>query len=437
MMSLSSRRELAATVSPRYRAANKAAKTDILDEFVLSTGLNRKYAIGLLSRICVSKSRSKGESPRHRPRKYGADVAQAFMAIWRISGGLCPKRLVPFLPELITCLERFEEIALCPHVRALLLAMSISTAERILKQERRVRGRGISTTLPGALLRHQIPIRTWNEWDERQAGFMEIDLVAHCGGTASGDFAYTLTMTDVHTGWTECYAIANRSQLAVEAGIEAIRRRLPFPLLGIDSDNGAEFINHHLKKYCDERHIEFTRCRPYRKNDQCHVEQKNGAVVRPLIGYGRYEGAVAVAYLNRLHGLDRLVVNYYSPSMKLVSKTREGARVKKTYDEARTPWQRLQEAGTLNKAKQERLAAQYHQMNPAQLRRDLEELEMGLGQYGAASPDPVEGCSTPTEKGEKRGVDASRDASAPGRATQPARRTHNTSASTEGVSNGA
>jgi hypothetical protein len=332
------------------------------------------------------------------------------MEIWRVSGGLCPKRLVPFLPEYIASLERFEEIDLCPGVKALLQEMSVSTAERILGRERRVRG--ISTTRPGELLRHQIAFRTWDESDERTPGFMEIDLVAHCGGTASGDYAYTLTMTDVHTGWTECYAVPNRGKLAVTDGIKAIRRRLPFPLLGIDSDNGKEFINHHLKDYCDDTHLKFTRSRPYMKNDQCHVEQKNGAVVRLLVGYGRYEGAAAVAYLNRLYSLHRFVVNYFSPSMKLVSKSREGARVKKKYDKARTPWQRLQTAGTLEEAKQERLAARYQGLNPAKLRRDLEELEMGLRHYTVADPEPVEGCAKPTAKACKPRADASRDASA-------------------------
>jgi len=345
-MSVVSRRELALAVSARYLSASKASKTKILDEFVQSSGLNRKYAISVLRRPETIGRRSPGSrvAPRCRRAIYGLDVQVAFLVAWHVSGGLCPKRLIPFLPELLLCLERFEEIDVCPHVRARLLMMSISTAERMLRRVLRTHDRGISTTLPGTLLRHQIPIRTFEEWSECKAGFMEIDLVAHCGGTSLGDFAYTLTMTDILTGWTELAALPNRSQAAVEVGIESIRKRLPFILLGIDSDNGAEFINHTIKRYCDARSITFTRCRPYKKNDQCHVEQKNGALVRPLVGYARYEGAVTVAYLNRLYIKHRISVNFFSPSMKLVSKARTGARVKKTYDEAKTPWQRLKDA---------------------------------------------------------------------------------------------
>ena len=387
-MSLLARRELATAVSDRYRAASKAVKTKILDEFVQSSGLNRKYAIDLLRRggQGYSKADLAMRPPSSRRRKYGADVERPFLQIWRLSGGLCPKRLVPFLPDFICSLERFDEIDLCPDVRERLVAMSVSTAQRMLARALRARERGISTTLPGTLLRQQIPIRTFEEWSERRPGFMEIDLVAHCGGTASGDYAYTLTMTDVHTGWTECVALANRSQLAVEAGIEMVRRRLPFALLGIDSDNGSEFINHTLLRYCTVHSITFTRCRPYKKNDQCHVEQKNGAVVRPLVGYARYAGDAAVSYLNRLYALHRLCVNFFEPSMKLVSKSRTGARVKKTYDAAKTPWQRLQECGTLAPCDLARLTKLYEGSNPAKLRRDVEDLEMGLRRFTVADP---------------------------------------------------
>jgi len=408
-MSLLSRRELALAVSARYSAASKAEKTKILDEFVQSSGLNRKYAIGVLRRPDRRGPSWTPVLPRRRRRKYGLDVQFPFLIVWRVSGGLCPKRLIPFLPELLATLERFEEIDVCPNVRERLLMMSISTAERMLSRVLRARARGLSTTLPGTLIRNQIPIRTFEEWTECKPGFMEIDLVAHCGGTSSGDFAYTLTMTDIHTGWTELIGLPNRSQITVEAGIEAIRKRLPFVLRGIDSDNGAEFINHCLKRYCDSHSITFTRCRPYKKNDQCHVEQKNGALVRPLVGYARYEGLVTVAYLNRLYAKHRISVNFFSPSMKLVSKSRTGARVKKTYDEAKTPWQRLKDANmlpaddanrTLTPEAVDRLTVQYEATNPAKLRRDIEELEMGLRRFSVDDPiavvEPGVGCAVPT-----------------------------------------
>jgi hypothetical protein len=387
-MTLISRRELVATVLPRYDSASKSVKKTILDELVQTTGYNRKYAITALRRPRVTLVSVGGGAgfPRVRQRKYGPDVAHAFLSVWRISGSLCCKRLVPFLGDLVEALERFDELPLCPEVKVKLLTMSASTGERILRRSLRAREHGLSTTLPGTLLRHQIPIRTYEEWSDIVPGFFEIDLVAHCGGTASGAYLYTLTMTDIYTGWTECCALINRSQLTVQAGIDLIRRRLPFPLLGIDSDNGAEFINHHLKRYCDERDIRFTRCRPYKKNDQCHVEQKNGAVVRPLVGYARYEGVAAAAYLNRLYAAHRFCLNFFEPSMKLIGKTREGARVKKEYDTAKTPWQRLLNTSTLSSEDREHLTQTYRNLNPAQLRRTIEELEAGLRRFTAKDP---------------------------------------------------
>lgn len=397
-MSLQARRELTAAIAPRYHKANKSGKSQILDEFVEATGYHRKYAIVVLDQATLLPPRQTASLPlRSRRRKYGRDVEQPFLTLWRVSGGICPKRLMPFLKELIDVLERFGEITLCPAAKEKLLRMSVSTAERLLQQARRSQERGISTTLPGTLLRHQIPIRTYEEWTENRPGFLEIDLVAHCGGTAAGDYCYTLTMTDICTGWTECIAIANRGQIAVRDAIEAVRKRLPFPLLGIDSDNGSEFINHVLQTYTQEHKITFTRCRPYKKNDQCHVEQKNGAVVRPLVGYARYEGPAAAAYLNQLYTVHRLCVNYFEPSMKLVSKTRNGSQVKKTYDEAKTPFARL--LLLLPEKKQAARRRFYQTLNPAQLRRDLEELEMGLRRFAVDTP-PTNGAA----KGSRRNV---------------------------------
>ncbi len=381
-MSLKSRRELLHAVLVRYRSASKISKSQILDEFVESTGYDRKYAIVLLGKAdVVTVVRLDRAVRRKRRRKYGTDIEQPFMSLWNLSGYLCPKRLIPFLADLIDALERFDEIHLFPHVKIKLLTMSVSTAERLLQRVRRQTEHGISTTTPGTLLRHTIPIRTYEDWAEDTPGFMEIDLVAHCGGTAAGDYCYTLTMTDISTSWTENVAVTNRSQIAVQEAIEVGRRLLPFPLLGIDSDNGGEFINYHLKRYCDEKKIVFTRCRPYKKNDQAHVEQKNGAVVRPLVGYARYEGAEAVAHLNRLYASNRLSLNFFEPSMKLVGKTRVGAHVKKSYDVAKTPWQRLQDAAILSETALERMKQRYLKLNPAQVRRKTRELEAGLPRF--------------------------------------------------------
>jgi len=398
MMSMESRRELAFAVSSHYEITSKSRKSQMLDEFVLSTGYNRKYAIRLLQNTAVGMPRAikPARLRQDRRRTYGQAVEQPLLRLWVVSGGLCPKRLIPFLRELIEALERHDEINLCPVVREKLLEMSASTAERLLQRIRRSLERGVSTTLPGTLLRHQIPIRTYEDWSENRPGFMEIDLVAHCGGTAVGEYCYTLTMTDVCTGWTECFALVNRSQITVRAAIERLRKRLPFPLLGIDSDNGSEFINHHLKDWCDDQKIAFTRCRPYKKNDQCHVEQKNGAVVRPLVGYARYEGTGAAEHLNRLYIVHRNALNFFEPSMKLTGKSRVGAKVKKTYDQARTPWERLVAANLLEEGSKELLLRYFLKLNPAKLRRDIENLESGLRYFALDSPIPMRPLDTAT-----------------------------------------
>jgi len=387
-MSLNARRELLRAVFKRYQGANKRDKSQILNEFVEATGHERKYAVTLLNLRGdeIPATRSKPTDFRPRRRKYGVDVERFLLVIWSLSGGLCPKRLMPFLPVFIPSLERSKEIVLCPWVRQKLLIMSIATAERILSRERRSLEHGITTTKAGTLLRHQIPIRTYADWTEAKPGFFEIDLVAHCGNSAAGEFVHTLTMTDAETGWTECVGIVNRSKICVVAAIEAVRKRLPFPLLGIDSDNGSEFINYHLKDYCERRKITFTRCRPYKKNDQCHVEQKNGSVVRPLVGYARYEGEEAAAHLNRLYAIDRLCVNFFEPSMKLIDKTRTGAKVKKVYDVPKTPRQRLQESGILDEEEDTRLQDRFIALNPAKLRRKLNDLELDLRKYVVNSP---------------------------------------------------
>jgi len=393
-MSMKSRRELAASVAPHYQSACKKRKGQILDEFVLSSGYNRKYAIAVLEQASAP---SKPVRPaRFRHRKYGPDVEQALASLWRLSGGLCAKRLVPFLGEFLEALDRFGEIDMLLAVRLKVLTMSVSTAERILRRHRRQSERGISTTRPGTLLRHQIPIRTFEEWSGLVPGFLEIDLVAHCGGTAAGEYCYTLTATDIRTGWSECAAIPNRSQVNVVAAIEHIRSRFPFPILGIDSDNGSEFINHLLHAWCARNAITFTRGRPYKKNDQCYVEQKNGAVVRRLVGYARYEGAAACAHLNKLYQAHRLCLNYFEPSMKLLAKTRSGTRVKKSYDQAQTPWKRFQkilEQDDERKERLDRMQAGHLALNPAQLRRRLHDLEMTLGRFAVGDPvaDPLEG----------------------------------------------
>jgi hypothetical protein len=247
--------------------------------------------------------------------------------------------------------------------------------------------RGATTTRPGTSLKHEIPIRTFTDWDDARPGFLEIDLVAHCGSSTLGQYLCTLCAVDIVTCWVELDAVLGKSQARVGGAVQHVHARLPFPLLGLDSDNGSEFINQGMYDYCQRHAITFTRSRAWKKNDSAHVEQKNGAIVRGLVGYDRYHSKAAYAQLARVYRLARLHVNFFQPVQKLVRKTRDGARTRRYYDTARTPYQRLCAAGVLPPATRAELDAVYAALNPAQLRRDLErELEH---LWRLASPDPL------------------------------------------------
>jgi len=252
--------------------------------------------------------------------------------------------------------------------------MSPATIDRLLHPWRQLGGRRpFTTTKPGSLLKNSIPIRTFADWQEDQPGFLEVDLVSHCGNSSEGLYLTTLSTVDVASGWSECVGVWGKGQERVGGAIHRVRQRLPFPLLGLDSDNGSEFINQHLYNYCRRQGITFTRSRSYKKNDSCHVEQKNWSVVRRLVGYDRYNSRAALEALNRIYDLTRLYVNFFQPVMKLVSKTRHGAKVHKVYDTARTPYQRLLGSGVLTEAKRQELAATYHGLNPVLLLSEINE----------------------------------------------------------------
>jgi hypothetical protein len=373
MMSLHSRRELLAMVRPRYGNANRKDKRVILDQFAADAGYQRKYAIALLNRLPVARSVSDEKRPRKtRPRIYDAKVQEALQIVWEIENRPCGKRLAPFLPALVEALNRHGEIHWDKVVTDKLLAMSAATADRLLAAARASAGpRGKTTTKPGTLLKNQIPIRTFSEWDDGRPGFVEADLVAHCGATTRGEYVNTLTLTDVATQWTECLSLRNRSQIAVSEAVALARKLLPFALLGLDCDNGAEFINAILLRYCKEEKITFTRSRPYKKNDQCHVEQKNWSIVREHVGYDRLETDRELSLLRTLYVTLRLYVNFFQPCLKLTHKERFGAKVKKQYDKARTPYQRVMESGVLTDEQAKALKEQYESLNPAQLWRLL------------------------------------------------------------------
>src|SRR5262249_30315952 len=296
-----------------------------------------------------------------------------------ILGVSCGKRLKTALPEVIPKLEAWGELKLSPDVRSKLMRISASTIDRLLANERkRLELKSRSGTKPGTLLKKQVPIRTFSEWDESRPGFMEIDLVSHGGGDEGGDFCQTLSATDVHSAWTEAQAVRNKAQIWVFEGLTNIRGRLPFDLLGIDSDNGSEFINKHLIAFCEQEGITFTRTRPYRKNDNCFVEQKNYTIVRKTVGYMRHDTEKELDLLNRLYSYLRLYTNYFLPSMKLEHKTRVGSKVIKRYSQPKTPYNRLLESSMIDRKIKQRLRAEYNRLNPAQLKREIDRIQQLL-----------------------------------------------------------
>jgi hypothetical protein len=378
-----SKHELVMALRERYWAASRPERSQLLDTVVEATGYHRKYALTVL-RQGVPRPGPRVER-RGRPVTYTSEVIAALTVTAEATGWICGKRLAPFLPELVPALEREGALHLSAAVRSSLLQVSAATIDRRLARARReAKPFGLGTTKPGSLLKRQIPIKTYTPWDEQEPGFCEIDLVAHCGTTTAGSYVHTLDVTDIATGWTELVAVANRDQESVRAALEDARGRLLFPLQGIDSDNGSEFLNGHLLRYCKRERLTFTRCRPYHKDDQAHVEQKNWNIVRQLIGYDRFEGTAVCDQLNRIYALLHVYVNGYLPVMKLTGKEREGATVRKRYDVAKTPYRRALETGVVAAEQRVTFEAALAERGPLALRRHIErELDRLWGMAGA------------------------------------------------------
>jgi len=354
----------------QYKRATKSDKSRIINTIAESTRYSRKHIIHALNEdVEVPKQITRDRGSRYEP------IVEPLERIWAISNFLCGKRFEPFIPELLDSLKRHNEIDLTQEEEALLLSISSATMDRLLAPARKglvLKGR--STTKPGTLLKHKIAIRTFADWNENQPGFLEIDLVAHCGNNTRGEYINTLDMTDVATGWTVCAAFMGRSERFCVEAIEEAKPSFPFPILGIDSDNGSEFINAHLKRYCERNSITFTRSRANKKNDSCYVEQKNWDVVRKMIGYGRFDTKGQLEIIRRIHNLLALYQNYFQPSQKLVSKRRIGAKVKKSYDVAQTPCRRLLARPETPEQAKEVLRNTLAGLNPAQLLRSIQTL---------------------------------------------------------------
>jgi hypothetical protein len=369
MMSHRSKQELSEALRTRYRRAKKTEKQLILDEFVAATLYHRKYAIRVLNQA-VRRNHPK---KRGRQKIYQGEVVVVLEQIWEVCGRICSKRLHPFLPEMVKVLERTGELQISAETEALLLQMSRPTIDRCLKRTRQTHPHGLSTTKPGTLLKKAIPIHTYTPWNEEKPGFLEIDLVAHCGDTSEGQFVNTLTSTDLSTGWTECLPVLPRNKQTVFEAIKVMRSRLPFDLLGLDSDNGSEFINDLLFQYCQYQKITFTRSRPYQKNDQAHVEQKNWSIVRRLIGYDRFETQAQFLLLQSIYENLRLYSNFFQPVLKLISKEKVDNKSIKRYDTAATPYQRVLLSKDIPLVAKVSLTNLYVQLNPVTLRTTIDQ----------------------------------------------------------------
>ena len=323
----------------RYKKADREGRSGLLDELCEVTGYHRKYAIALVGR--PADEAEPGTERRRRGACYGAAVARALERIWEASGYPWSVRLKALVPQWLPWARRHMG-GLTREVEEALLAISPRQMDRLLAAKKnRVRKRLYGHTKPGTLLKSEIPIRTDN-WDVRGPGYLEIDLVSHCGPSASGDFIYSLNVTDIHAGWTETRAVLRKGEKGVAAALEEIRSGLPFAILAIDSDNGSEFINKHLVRWCKGHAIGFTRSRPYKKNDTAHIEQKNWTHVRRIFGWERYDTAGQCAAMNALYrGALCRMQNYFQPCVKLVEKTRVGSKVRRRYDAAQTPLERL------------------------------------------------------------------------------------------------
>jgi hypothetical protein len=369
------RSELLQAIGERYRRGSKRDKHRILDEFVAVTGYHRKHAIRLINQAAPALRRGR----RSRLRIYDETVREALVVLWEASDRVCGKRLKALIPVLVPALERHGHLQLDTQVRESVLAVSASTIDRMLVDTRAsVGGRTRGHRRAKPAIRREVPVRTFADWKDPAPGFMEVDLVAHGGETMAGSFVHTLTLTDICTGWTEGVALAVREGSLVVEALGQLRGSMPFPLLGVDTDNGSEFVNEKLLSYCTEHDIEFTRSRPYHKNDQAWVEQKNGSVVRRLVGYRRLEGIAAAESLARLYAASRLFVNFFQPSFKLAEKVRVGARVRKRYHPPETPCARLLTSDRITDPMKERLRGVAVTLDPLQLLDEIRAVQRHL-----------------------------------------------------------
>jgi hypothetical protein len=377
------RAELTNAIRSRYRNSSDRAKRRILDEFIAATGYHEKSAI----RVLNAAPRTKIRQTRKRQSLYDEAARAALIVLWEASDRVCGKRLKALVPILLPALERNRHLKLSEEIRVKVLSMSASTIDRLLRTPRSVtRARKAPKVMPEP--RRRIRLRTFADWNEPAPGSMEMDLVAHCGTVNRGGYVNSLVLTDIATGWTEAAPIIVRESTLVVETLERIRTGLPFALRAVDVDNGSEFVNEKLIEYCLGHGIELSRSRPYRKNDQAWIEQKNGAVVRKLLGYRRFEGLAAARAITRLYGASRLFVNFFQPSFKLASKQRDGAKVSKRYHPPLTPCERLLQADGVPNATKNTLREVAAELDPLKLLEEMRAVQAYLAALADGEAPP-------------------------------------------------
>jgi len=393
-LTLGERRAVTQAAAIRYQQASKRSKSRILDELCANTGWHRSHARKALKAALAPKVVTV-RSPR--AVRYGPEVIAALTVCWTVLGMPAGKRLAPMLTELVAVLRHFRELVITDETAALLVSMSAATIDRRLADERakhKIRGR--VGTKPGSLLKSQIPVRTWAQWNDAVPGFVEIDTVFHDGGHRGGGHAFTLTVTDIATGWTQSRSLPDRAAKHILAALNHIAAAMPFPILGVDCDNGSEFINDDLLTWCQNRRITFTRSRPGNKNDGCHVEQKNWAVVRTTVGYYRYDTAAELLLLNEIWQLQSKLTNYFHPQQKLISKVRTGAKVSRKHDRATTPFHRAINHPNTAVDRIIALKRTYSLINPAATQRQIQALTTQL--LTLATSKAADGTPAPVTK---------------------------------------
>jgi hypothetical protein len=379
-LSLATRRELIEAIAERYRTANRTDKQKILDEFTEVTGFHRKHAIRALRREIAGAATTPARS-----ELYDEAAVQALTILWEAADRICGKRLKPAIPALLEAMERHGHLALAPEVRERVLQVSAATIDRLLAPIREVSRQGRRRSTINTPLRKSIAIRTFADWNDPPPGFFEMDMVAHCGKSVAGSHVHSLVLTDIASGWTEARALVVREQTLITIKADDVRALLPFGMLGLDVDNDSAFINDTLVGFCKDRSIELTRSRAYKKNDQAWIEQKNGSVVRRLVGYGRLEGSEAASVLDELHLHARLFVNFFLPCFKLKSKTRQGAKVSKKYESPASPFERLLANPRITEPQKAALRETFNSLDPVQLLSNIHAIQQRLATLEVAN----------------------------------------------------